>query len=133
MTLFQSNPISLPHRPTCIVWYAGDPCDEMQQQYNQVVLEHQQQEWDTSVAAPLRKQIRDQQRQIAEQQTQIRTLRLTMELQSSAVLHTQARSRAAIELLGALLGIGMALFVALSTFRRLATKANLREKRPVPA
>lgn len=117
--LAQPNSPSLPQRPTCLVWYAGDSCDVLMQQYNEMVLEHQQKDWEASVATPLRKQIADQQRQIAEQRNQIKTLQLAIESQTAATLHSRARNRAGIELLGAILGMGIALFVALATFRRL--------------
>jgi len=117
--LVPPNSPSLPQRPTCLVWYAGDSCDELVQQYNQTVLEHQQKDWEASVAAPLRKQIADQQRQLADQRNQIKTLQLAIESQTAATLQSRARNRAAIELVGAILGMGIALFVALATFRRL--------------
>lgn len=132
----QSAPSPIPQKPTCIVWYAGDACDDLLQQYHQALLVHQQQEWETSVAVPLRKQIADQQRRIAEQQDQIKTLQVTIEAQSTASLYNQARSRAAIELLGSLLGIGMALLVALAAFRRLVRNSNFamyEEHRPESA
>ncbi|PYX85069.1 MAG: hypothetical protein DMG70_04885, partial [Acidobacteria bacterium] len=81
-----------------MVRYAGDPCDELMQQYNQAIEQRQQQEWEASVAAPLRKQIAeqqkqiaDQQNQIADQQNQIQTLQVKIESQTTAALQSEAR------------------------------------------
>jgi LPS O-antigen subunit length determinant protein (WzzB/FepE family) len=103
-----------------MVRYAGDPCDELIEQYNQTMQQRQQQEWDASVAAPLRKQIADQQKQIADQQNQIQTLQVKIESQTTAALQSEARNRAALDLVGACLGVGLAFFVAFASFQRLA-------------
>jgi hypothetical protein len=65
----QQQPTPLPLKPNCLVWYAGDPCDELIQQYHQGTKQRQQQEWQVSVTAPLQKQIADQQKQIADRPT----------------------------------------------------------------
>jgi hypothetical protein len=123
-TLPQLPVTSLPQRPACLVRYAGDACDELMQQYNQAVAQRQQQEWETSVAAPLRRQIADQQRQIADQQNQIKTLQLKIESQTTAALQSEARNRAALDVIGAALGVGMAFFMAFASFRRLARNST---------
>lgn len=116
----QSQLVQLPQRPNCTVRYTGDPCDELMQQYNQAVQQRQQQEWDAAVAAPLRKQIAEQQKQIADQQNQIQMLQLKIESQTTAALQSEARNRAALDLVGACLGVGLAFFVAFASFQRLA-------------
>lgn len=122
--LAQPNSTPLPQKPTCFVWYAGDACDESLQQYHDLMLERQQRVWENTVAAPLRRQIADQQKQLADQQIQIKSLQLAIASQSTATLHSRARSRAAIELLGAMIGIGLALLVALAVFRKLARNSG---------
>src|SRR5205807_10389190 len=102
--------VQLP-RPNCMVRYAGDPCDELMQQYNQAIEQRQQQEWEASVAAPLRKQIAEQQNQIAVQQSQIQTLQVNIESQITAAVQSEARNRAARDLVGASLGVGRAVVV----------------------
>lgn len=111
----------LPQRPTCVVWYADDHCDDLIQQYNQAL--QLRQEWEASVAAPLRKQIADQQTQIADQQNQIRTLQSTIDSQTIAALQSESRNRAALDFIGACLGVSMALLIVFVTFRRLARKS----------
>jgi hypothetical protein len=115
---------ALPQKPNCLVRYVGDPCDELMQQYDQAVTQRQQQEWDASVAAPLRRQIADQQKQIANQQNQIQTLQLKIESQTTAALQSEARNRAALDVIGAALGVGMAFFMAFASFRRLARNST---------
>ena len=121
----QAQLVQLPQRPNCVVRYAGDPCDELMQQYNQALQQRQQQEWEASVAAPLRKQIADQQKLIADQQNQIYTLQVKIESQTTAALQSEARNRAALDLVGACLGVGLAFFVAFAGFQRLARNATL--------
>jgi len=120
----QAQIVQLPQRPNCMVRYTDDPCDELMQQYNQTVQQRQQQEWEASVAAPLRKQIAEQQKQIADQQNQIQTLQVKIESQTTAALQSEARNRAALDLVGACLGVGLAFFMAFASFRRLARKAT---------
>ena len=110
-----------------MVRYAGDPCDELMQQYNQAIEQRQQQEWEASVAAPLRKQIAEQQKQIADQQNQIQTLQVKIESQTTAALQSEARNRAALDLVGACLGVGLAFFVAFAGFQRLARNSVARK------
>jgi hypothetical protein len=103
-----------------MVRYAGDPCDELMQQFNQAIEQRQQQVWDASVAVPLRRQIAEQQKQIADQQNQIQALQLKIESQTTAALQSEARNRAALDLVGACLGVALAFFVAFASFQRLA-------------
>jgi hypothetical protein len=121
-------PMPLVQRPTCLVWYAGDPCDQAIQQYNQMLLDRQQVQWDFSVAEPLRKQITEQRREIADQQNQIKTLQVTIDAQTLAAIQREASNRASLDMLGAILGVGLAFFAAYATFRRLARNAPRVER-----
>ncbi len=120
----------MPVKPDCLVWYAGDPCDERIQQYHQAVEQRRQQEWQTSVSAPLQKQIADQQKQITEQRNQIKLLQLKMESQSMEASQSQARNEALLNGIGAGVGAALALLVAVAGFRRLArsSSASRREE-----
>lgn len=118
----------LPQSPNCLVWYEGDPCDELMQQYHKAVEQRQQQEWQISVAAPLQKQIADQQSLIADQQNQIKTLQLKIESQTTAALQSEVRKRAAQDLVGACLGVGLAFFMAIASFRRLARNSIISKR-----
>jgi hypothetical protein len=111
-----------------LVWYAGDPCDLSIQQYNQMLLDRQQGQWDFSVAEPLRRQITVQQREIADQQNQIRTLQATIDSQTIAAIQREASNRASLDMLGAILGVGLGFFAAYATFRRLARRAPHMER-----
>jgi hypothetical protein len=102
-----------PAKPDCLVWYAGDPCDVLIQQYHQATELAQRKEWQVSVAAPLQKQIDDQQRLI-------KALQLQMAAQTNAALQGEARTDAIFQGIGAALGAALALIVALACFRRLA-------------
>ena len=116
-------------KPDCLVWYAGDPCDERIQQYHQAVEQRRQQEWQASVSAPLQKQIADQQKQITEQQNQIKLLQLRMESQSLEATQSQARNEALLNGIGAGVGAALALLMAVAGFRRLArANASRREQ-----
>jgi hypothetical protein len=116
----------LPLKPRCLVWYAGDPCDELIQQYNQAVEQRQRQEWQFDVAAPLQRQIADQQMQIADQQNQIKTLQLKIESQTMDALQSEGRNQALLNGVGAVLGVGLAFFVAVAGFRRLLARSATR-------
>lgn len=124
----QPQPTPLVQRPTCLVWYAGDPCDQSIQQYGQMLSEQQKQEWDLAVAAPLRKQIAEQQNQIADQQNQIKTLQATVDAQTIAAVKREASNRASLDMVGAILGVGLAFMVAFATFQRLARKSMTAER-----
>ena|SRR5438270_9163812 len=110
----------LPQRPSCFVWYAGDACDDAMQLYHDSLAQRQQQEWEASVAKPLRTQIADQRQTILDQRNQIRTLQLKVESQQMATLQREARQRASLNFLGAIIGVGLAFLVVLAVFRKLA-------------
>jgi hypothetical protein len=120
----------LPLKPSCLVWYADDPCDGLVQQYHQAVETRQQQEWQVSVTPPLQKQIADQQKQIVDQQSQIRTLQLKIESQTAVALQSDARNEALLNGIGAGVGAALAFLVAVASFRRLArnSAASKREQ-----
>src|SRR5258705_10948560 len=84
----------MPVKPDCLVWYAGDPCDERIQQFHQAVEQRRQQEWQASVTAPLQKQIAEQRKQISDQQKQIKLLQLKMESQTLESSQSLARNEA---------------------------------------
>lgn len=116
-------PARLPYRPACLVLYAGDDCDQSIQQYNQSVQQQQQQEW----AAPLLRQIADQEKLIAKQQNQITRMQATIDRQTVAALQRDARERASLDFLGALLGMTLAFLIAFAIFRRLAKSSTIPE------
>ena len=107
------QPVPQPTRPDCLVWYAGDPCDVLIQQYHQAIESAQRKAWQASVTAPLLQQI-------GEQQSLITTLQAQIATQSNAVLRCEARSGAIFEGIGAGLGVAVALLVALALCWRLA-------------
>ena len=128
--LLRPSVTSLPPRPACLVFYTGDACDQSIQQYNLIVAERKQQEWEVRVAGPLQQQIADQQKQIADQQAQIKALQLTIESQTMTVLQREARDRASLDILGAILGVGLAFLVAFASFRRLARNTTVLNPEP---
>jgi hypothetical protein len=107
-----------------LVWYEGDPCDQLIQQSHQASQLRQQQEWQSSVTSPLLKQIADQQKQIAAQQNQIQVLQTKIESQTATAVQIEARNQALIGRLGAGLGATLAFVVAIATFRRLTRNAT---------
>jgi uncharacterized coiled-coil protein SlyX len=119
------TPVQLPTlplhtKPDCLVWYAGDSCDQLIQQYNQNAQLRQQQEWQLQVITPLQKQIAEQQKQIAGQQAQIKALQLKLVSQTADALQNQARNQALLDGIGVILGAGLAFLVTVAAFRRLA-------------
>jgi hypothetical protein len=120
----------LPPQPHCLVFYAGDPCDQLIQQYNQASEQSQRQEWQDQVTTPLQKQIADQQKQLTLQQNQIRTLQVQIESQTVEALQSEARNQALLNGVGAGIGAGLAFFVAVASFRRLARKATAPKREP---
>jgi len=120
----QQQPTPLPLKANCLVWYAGDPCDELIQQYHQAAEQRQQQEWQIQVTAPLQKEIADQQKQIAGQQSQIGTLQGKIESQTAEALQSETRNEALLNGIGAGLGAALALLVAVASFRRLARNST---------
>jgi hypothetical protein len=122
--LAQPQLAPLPLKPNCLVWYAGDPCDEMIQQYHQAAEQRQQQELQLRATAPLEKQIAYQQKQIADQQNQIKTLQSKIESQTMEALRSQARNDSLLNGIGAGVGAALAFLVAIASFRRLARSAT---------
>lgn len=116
----------LPAKPGCLVWFAGDPCDQLIQQYNQAIAQRQQQEWQTQATATLDKQIAGQQKQIADQQTQIQALQLKLNSQTTESLQAQARNHAFVDGMGAVIGAGLAFLVTVVGFRRLTRGSLLK-------
>ena len=115
-------PMQVP-RPACLVWYAGDPCDQQIQQYRQVLEEQQRQAWQSSVTARFEKQIADQQKQITEQQAQLRTLQTRIDSQTMDALRSEARSQAFVDGIGVIIGIGLAFIFVVFAFRKLSNHA----------
>jgi hypothetical protein len=116
----------LPAKPGCLVWFAGDPCDQLIQQYNQAIAQRQQQEWQTQATATLDKQIAGQQKQITDQQTQIQALQLKLNSQTTESLQAQARNHAFVDGMGAVIGAGLAFLVTVVGFRRLTRGSLLK-------
>ena len=77
MQVLVPNPLP---KPDCLIWYAGDPCDQQLQQYHQAVAQRQQQEWQNALSARYEKQI-------ADQQSNSPTCKLKSELFSSNWIH----------------------------------------------
>jgi hypothetical protein len=129
-TIAQVPLIPVPVKPDCLVWYAGDPCDELIQQYHRAADARQQEERQLSVSVPLQKQIVEQQKQIADQQAQIKALQLRIESQTVEAVQNQARNDALMNGIGAGLGAALAFLVAVASFRRLArtSAASRREQ-----
>ncbi len=105
--------------PRCLIWYPGDPCDQLLQQYRQALELRQRQEWQTSVTAPLEKQITDQQKKIAEQKAQIATLQSRIDSQTMDALRNEARNQAVMDGIGVVIGIGIAFVMVMAFFRKL--------------
>ena len=110
------QPLAEPH---CLIWYPGDPCDQLLQQYRQSLELRQRLEWQTSVTAPLEKQITDQQKKIAEQRAQIATLQSRIDSQTMDALRSEARNQAVMDGIGVVIGIGIAFVMVLAFFRKL--------------
>jgi hypothetical protein len=119
MQAFATNPLPLT-RPNCLVWYPGDPCDEVLQQYHQALELQQRQEWQYSVTARFEKQIVDQRKQIADQKIQIQVLQSKIESQTMEALRSEARSQAILNGIGVIIGVALAFFMVMASFRRLA-------------
>ena len=115
---------AVPPKPDCLVWFAGDPCDALVQQYNQATQQRLQQEWQIQVTSALQKQIAEQQRQIGDQQTQIKALQLKMESQTMEALQNEARNQAFVDGVGVVVGTGLAFLVVVAGFRRLARNST---------
>lgn len=107
-------------KPDCLIWYAGDPCDQLLQQYHQAVDQLQRQEWQSAQNARFEKLIADQQKQIADQQAQIKTLQARIDSQTTEALRSEARNQAFFDGLGGMIGIALAFLVVVAFFRKLA-------------
>jgi PIN domain nuclease of toxin-antitoxin system len=110
------QPLSEPH---CLIWYPGDSCDQLLQQYRQALESRQRQEWQSSAIAPFEKQIADQQKQIADQKAQIATLQSRIDSQTMDALRSEAHNQAVMDSLGVIIGIGIAFVMVLAFFRKL--------------
>ena len=110
------QPLSEPH---CLIWYPGDPCDQLLQQYRQALESRQRREWQNSAIAPFEKQIADQQKQIADQKAQIATLQSRIDSQTMDALRSEAHNQAVMDSLGVIIGIGIAFVMVLAFFRKL--------------
>jgi predicted PurR-regulated permease PerM len=110
------QPLSEPH---CLIWYPGDPCDQLLQQYRQALELRQWQEWQNSVTGPFEKQIADQQKLIADQKAQIATLQSRIDSQTMDALRSEAHNQAVMDSLGVIIGIGIAFVMVLAFFRKL--------------
>ena len=115
-----------PAKPGCLVWFAGDPCDQLIQQYNQAIAQRQQQEWQIQATATLDKQIAGQQKQITAQQDQIQALQMKLNSQTTESLQAQARNQAFVDGMGAVIGAGLAFLVTVVGFRRLTRSSLLK-------
>ena len=110
------QPLSEPH---CLIWYPGDSCEQLLQQYRQALESRQRQEWQSSAMAPFEKQIADQQKQIADQKAQIATLQSRIDSQTMDALRSEAHNQAVMDSLGVIIGIGIAFVMVLAFFRKL--------------
>jgi len=112
-------------KPDCLVWYAGDPCDQLIQQFQQTSLQRQQQEWQNAVTARFEKQIADQQKLLADQKDKIQALQAKIESQSTEALRSEAHTQAVLDSVGVIIGIGLAFFMVLALFRRVTRNAPM--------
>jgi hypothetical protein len=126
MQALTPQPGLLPPKPNCLVWYAGDPCDELIEQYRQAAEQHQLQEWRVSVTAPLQKQIADQQKQIADQQSRIEAL----QLKTVAAQQSEASHDVLLRGVGASVGAALAFLLVIASFRRLARGTSIPKREP---
>jgi len=114
---------ALPPEPHCLVWYAGDPCDQSIQQYQQASLQRQQQEWQNAVTSRFEKQIAEQQKLIADQRSQIQTLQAKIDSQTMEALRGEAHTQAVLDSVGVIIGTGLAFLMVVAFFRRLTRNA----------
>jgi uncharacterized coiled-coil protein SlyX len=115
--------------PRCLIWYPGDPCDELLQQYHRALELRQRQEWQSSAIAPFEKQIADQQKQIAKQKAEIATLQSRIDSQTMDALRSEARNQAVLDSLGVIIGISIAFVMVLAFFRKLTRPSNVAPER----
>ncbi len=121
-----------PAKPGCFVWFPGDPCDQLIQQYNQAMAQRQLQEWQAQATTPLQKQIAEQQKKIAEQENQIQFLQIRLESQTVDALQSQARNQAFLDGMGAVIGAGLAFYATVAGFRRLARRSRSPKRETEP-
>jgi hypothetical protein len=120
-------------KPDCLVWFAGDSCDQSIQNYNQILDQQQRQEWQGQVTVPLQKQIAEQGNQIAAQRQQIKLLELKLESQTAEALHSEARNQALLDGTGVVMGVGLAFIFAVGGFRRLVKTSRSLKDQQEPA
>jgi hypothetical protein len=119
-------PLPLPvPQPKCLVWYPGDPCDRQLQDYRLAIEHARQQEWQNAVTARWEGRIAEQQREIAEQQAQIKLLQTRIESKTADALRSEARTQAFSNEIGVILGIALAFFVVVASFRKLTRASNV--------
>ncbi len=106
--------------PHCLVWYSGDPCDQLIQQYHQAVAQRQQQEWQNTVTARFEKQAADQQKQITTQKSQIAALQSRIDSQTMEALRSEARTQSILDGIGVVIGMGLAFLMVIAFFRKLS-------------
>ncbi len=117
-----SAPIPLPFpaaEPHCLVWYSGDPCDQLIQQFHEVNAQRQQQERQNAVTARFEKQFAEQQKLIADQKIQLQSLQAKLDSQTMEALRGEAHTQAVLDSIGVIIGIGLAFIMVLAFFRRL--------------
>ena len=105
--------------PHCLVWYSGDPCDQLIQQYHEVTRHRQQQDWQSTVSARFEKQFAEQQKLIADQKLQIQALQAKLDSQTMEALRGEAHTQAVLDSIGVIIGIGLAFVMVLAFFRKL--------------
>jgi small-conductance mechanosensitive channel len=119
-------------RPDCLIWFPGDTCDQQLQQYRQAAEQRQQQEFQNAATARYDKKFADQQKVIADQQTQIRALQTRLDSQTTEALRSEARTQAFFDGLGGVIGIALAFVVVMASFRKLARPGE-EDRRPTEA
>jgi hypothetical protein len=119
------QPIPRTAKPTCLVWYPDDPCDQRIQQYDQLAAQRLQLEGQAALTARFQAQIADQQRQLIAQQNQVKTLQIQIDSQTQQALQSEARNQALLDGIGAGIGAGLAFLMAVAVFRRLARNATV--------
>ena len=110
--------------PHCLVWYSGDPCDQLIQQYHQATAQRQQQEWQNTVTARFEKQAADQQKQIVTQKAQIAALQSKLDSQTMEALRSEARTQSILDGFGVVIGMGLAFLMVIAFFRKLSRNAT---------
>ena len=120
----QALPPNLPSPPHCLIWFPGDACDQQLTQYHQAEDQRQQQQLQNALTARYDKQIADQQKLITTQQAQIKTLQTRLDSQTTEALRSEARTQAFFDGLGGIIGIALAFFVVVASFRKLTHSSD---------